>query len=617
MSRRKTENISFFALTAGGALLALGLRDRFGGEVHLPGCHTLGCGHCTSFDSLAEALPARFLAGDTVVCVTAAGIVFRLLAPHLSAKQDDPGVIVIDEEGRHIIPLLGGHAAGANKLAREIADFLGGQAAVTTASDVQGLTAPDEVAMLLNARVADPEAQRQVTGILVNGGNVCIESPADPGINDYGWVAPGGSTEGYDARLLITHLRNSGTPYQFSQVDSQNMYCVPDIPTARLVPRIVVAGIGCKRGATAAEIIEAVTATLDANGIDPLALASLASADLKSDEQGLRQAADELGTRLIFFSAAKLAATGRPGSDFVKRITGSPAVSEPAALMAAGAGSTLVAEKTVHGRVTVALAVSAQESSQMDSREAPRKSSPRPAGKVTVVGTGPGTKDMLTSEAAQAIRDADVVLGYRTYIEQLRNIFPGKDYRPGSMGKEMERCREALDLAAAGHDVVMVSSGDPGVYGMAGPLLELSDGIAVDIIPGITAAQTAASLLGAPLMNDYVTLSLSDLLTPRSEVLRRAGIAAASDLVVCLYNPASKKRRPLFDEVVSLLKEHRPPGTPVGWVRDAGGPGEESQVTTIEKLSQLPTDMRTIIIIGNSQTEVIGGQMVTRRGYRE
>jgi precorrin-3B C17-methyltransferase len=150
---------------------------------------------------------------------------------------------------------------------------------------------------------------------------------------------------------------------------------------------------------------------------------------------------------------------------------------------------------------------------------------------------------------------------------------------------------------------------------MAGPLLEMAGDIPVSIVPGVTAAQIAAARLGAPLMNDYITLSLSDLLTPREEVLSRARLAAASDMVVCLYNPTSKKRRPLFEEVCAILAGARPPQTPAGWVRSAGGPDEEVNLTTLGQLAGEDIDMRSIIIVGNSHTEIVGGKMVTRRGY--
>jgi cobalt-precorrin 5A hydrolase/precorrin-3B C17-methyltransferase len=584
-------NISFFSLTAGGSLLALKLRDRFGGTVHLPRCQSLDCRHCDPFDSIAKALPERFRAGDTLICVMAAGIAIRVLAPYLRSKRDDPAVIVLDEEGRHVVPLLGGHAAGANRLAGEIAAFLGGEAVITTASDVRGLIAPDEVARRLGLAIDDPMALRRVTALLVDGKTVCIESREDPGVEGYGWVPPGGDTSSYEGRLLISHLKTAPGSR---------------IPAARLIPRTVVAGIGCRRGTPAGEIVDAIETACDRNGVDARAVGMLASIDIKRDETGILEAAATLGTATTFYPAAALAGVGRPGSDFVAGTAGTPAVCEPAALLAAGGGDGLISSKEVFGRVTVALAVRAHD---FDS------SAPSTTGRVFVVGTGAGTGSLLTTAAYAALNEADVIMGYRTYVEQMRTLFPGKEFIAGSMGAEIDRCREALSLAAGGRTVAMVSSGDPGVYGMAGPLLELADGVPVKIVPGVTAAQIAAASLGAPLMNDFITLSLSDLLTPREEVLRRAHLAAASDLAVCLYNPTSRKRRPLFEEVCRILNQERPPATPVGWVREAGSPGETAGITTLAELAQQEIDMRTIVIIGNSRTEIVNGRMVTGRGY--
>lgn len=606
--------ISYFSLTASGSLLALKLSERFGGAARLPRSHSLGCGHCSPFDDLAEALPERFRAGDTVVCVMAAGIVMRLLAPHLTTKQDDPAVIVIDEGGSHVIPLLGGHAAGANKLAREIAVFLDAKPAITTASDVQGLVAPDEVAKLLGAVVADTNKLREVAALLVNGESVCIESAADPGIEDYGWVAPGACRNGYAGRLLVTPFAGDGEMEEAGSI------------TARLIPRVVKAGLGCRRGTASAEIIEAIETACSGAAIDPRSISTLASVTAKQDEAGLAAAARELGAGLLFYSPAELSRLGRPGSDFVAEQVGTPAVSEPAALMAAGNGARLLAGKTAYGPVTVALAMGAASGDQRTSAAASAEPSGNASatglnadevlsGRVMVVGTGAGTAPLLTEEAAACISAADVVIGYRTYIDQMRKIFPAKKFISGSMGKEKERCLEALAMANSGQVVALISSGDPGVYGMAGLILELADGIEVTVAPGVTAAQLAAARLGAPLMNDYITLSLSDLLTPRNEVLRRVEAAAASDMVICLYNPTSRKRQPLFEEACRLLEQHRPAGTIVGWVRDAGGPDEEAALIKLSELSAQDIDMRCIVIVGNSSTEVIKGRMVTRRGY--
>ncbi|MHB0914802.1 MAG: precorrin-3B C(17)-methyltransferase [Thermoleophilia bacterium] len=586
-------NISIFSLTAGGALLALRLRDRFGGTAHLPRCHSLGCERCSPFDAIADILPQRFAAGDTVVCVMAAGIVFRLLGPHLKQKHDDPAVIVIDEDGNYVVPLLGGHAAGANRLAAAIADYLGGEAVLTTSSDVQGLTAPDEVARMLGARVADVLELRRVTSLLVNGDEVCIESEQEPCISGYRWIGGGADAEGCRGRLVISHA--AGAPEG-------------DLPTVKLVPQRVAAGVGCKRDTPAAEIIAAVEAACADAGIDPLAIGALASVGLKEDEPGLRQAAAAFASRLVFFPAEELDALDREGSDFVRQQTGTAAVSEPAALLAAGPEALLLAGKAPRGKVTTALALAPRSLTLPDDDE---------PGSIAVVGIGAGSRQSLTREAAAALRKATTVIGYRTYIEQVREIYPDKEFIAGAMGAELDRCREALELARAGGKVALVSSGDAGIYGMAGPLLEMAGETPVTVVPGVTAAQLAAASLGAPLMNDYITISLSDLLTPREEVLRRMEAAARSDMVICLYNPTSRKRRPLFEAACSIIAEHRPGATVVGVVRKAGSADETLAVITLDELALAEVDMRSVVVIGNSMTRVIAGRMVTTRGYEK
>ncbi len=237
---------------------------------------------------------------------------------------------------------------------------------------------------------------------------------------------------------------------------------------------------------------------------------------------------------------------------------------------------------------------------------------------IVAVGIGPGDEALLTGEAVDALADAEVVVGYAPYVELISGLLPvGAQVETSGMRQEVERCRLALDLHRAGKRVVVVSSGDAGIYGMAGLLMELDAEAEVEVVPGITACQASAARLGAPLMNDFAVLSLSDLLTPRAEVLRRVRAVAAADLVACLYNPTSRRRRPLFEEVVALFLAERAPQTPVGWVRNAYREDEEVHLTNLGSLAAEPIDMWTTVVIGSSRTEVMGGRMVTRRGYAD
>lgn len=241
-------------------------------------------------------------------------------------------------------------------------------------------------------------------------------------------------------------------------------------------------------------------------------------------------------------------------------------------------------------------------------------------GRLHVVGFGPGGKDDMTFRAARVIEGADVVTGYTTYVNLLKPIFPDKVYKATGMMKEVERCRMAIEDAMSGKDVAMVSSGDSGIYGMAGIIYQLADemnaDIEIDTVPGITAASSAASILGAPLMHDLAIISLSDLMTPLDLIMKRVEMAAEGDFITCLYNPKSKTRTTYLSQACEILSKHRSPDTPVGIVRDAGRPDQWSKITTLRDLDPDDVDMFCIVIIGNTKTYVSNGRMITPRGYR-
>ncbi|MDR0509276.1 MAG: precorrin-3B C(17)-methyltransferase [Candidatus Methanoplasma sp.] len=241
-------------------------------------------------------------------------------------------------------------------------------------------------------------------------------------------------------------------------------------------------------------------------------------------------------------------------------------------------------------------------------------------GKLTVVGFGPGSKEDMTFRAADAIEKADIVTGYTTYIDIIREFFPGKTYKSTGMMREVERCRMAVEDAVSGKTVAMVSSGDSGIYGMAGIIFQIAEemnaDIEIDTVPGITAASSAASLLGAPLMHDLALISLSDLMTPLDLIMKRVDCAGISDMVIAFYNPKSKKRTDHLEQAVSILLDHRSGDTPVGIARNIGRADEEVTITTLNGIDYDQIDMFCTVVVGNSQTYVSNGRMITPRGYR-
>lgn len=238
---------------------------------------------------------------------------------------------------------------------------------------------------------------------------------------------------------------------------------------------------------------------------------------------------------------------------------------------------------------------------------------------IKVVGIGPGNPEEITPRARAAIEGADLVVGYNTYIDLIEPHFPGKTFVRSGMTREVERCRLVLEKAEAGASVALISSGDSGIYGMAGIMLEVAgqagSTVPVEIIPGITAAGAAASVLGAPLMHDFAVISLSDLLTPLELIYHRVEQAVKGDFILCLYNPKSKKRTQAIRRVQEIAGTHQRGDTPVGIVRNACRENESVRITDLAHMLEEEIDMFSVVIIGNSTTYVEGGKMITPRGY--
>lgn len=239
--------------------------------------------------------------------------------------------------------------------------------------------------------------------------------------------------------------------------------------------------------------------------------------------------------------------------------------------------------------------------------------------RIYVVGLGPGGVDQITPKALNALEASDVIAGYTVYIDLIKDLFPGKTLLSTPMTGEIDRCQLVIEKALKGHTVAIVSSGDAGVYGMAGIMLEMAQdypSLEIEVVAGITAACSGAALLGAPLTHDFAVISLSDLLTPWEKIELRLAVAAQADFVICLYNPSSRKRRDYLAKACDIILKYQSPFLPAGIIRNIGRPGEEYEIITLEKLRSKEVDMFTTIIIGNSQTKIINQKMVTPRGYR-
>jgi cobalt-precorrin 5A hydrolase/precorrin-3B C17-methyltransferase len=541
----------------------------------------------------ATALPAAFQGAGAVVAFLAVGAAVRLLAPLLGSKHGDPGVVCVDEALRFAVPVVGAHAGGANDLARRVATVLGAEPVITTASDAAGAVALDDFGAGLGF-VIEPGSDLAAVGTaILSGQRVTLSTDAT-------WPLPP-----LPPNVVTTAEPEPGVP---AVVVSDRRTPARPAPTVVYRPPSLVVGLGASRGVPAAEITALIGQALDTADLSPRSVRAAATVDLKQDEAGLLAAVRDRGWPLTLFAATDLAGVPVPNpSAAVQTAVGTPSVAEAAALLAASPGpSHLAVPKLTSPHATVAVA-----------RVAPK-------GRLAIVGIGPGARDLLTPRAVAELRRARVVVGLDQYLDQVKDLLrPGTTLRSSGLGQEQERAAAAVAEAAQGHAVALIGSGDAGVYAMGSPALEnmatpAAADVAIDVagVPGVTAALAAAAVLGAPLGHDHAVISLSDLHTPWQVIERRVTAAAGADLVVCFYNPASRERDWQLRKALAILAAQRPPGTPVGWVRDATRDGQSAGTATLAGFDPATADMRTLVIVGSSRTRLVKGRMVTPRDYR-
>jgi cobalt-precorrin 5A hydrolase/precorrin-3B C17-methyltransferase len=526
-----------------------------------------------------EALRRAWEECEAIVLFLATGAAVRLVAPLLQDKRTDPGVVTVDDAGRFAVALAGGHDGGANRLAERVAESLGATPVVTTASDGLGVPALDSLGDDLGFEIEDGSDLAAVGAALVSGEPVRL-------VSDGRWpLGP-----------LPENVIASGDLSPPLIVVSDR---IMDAPRPALVyrPPSLVAGVGCSRGASADEILALLRSSLEGAGLSAKSVAALASIDVKRDEAGLLEAAEGLGVPVRFHPAEALSAVEAPNpSSVVREAVGTPSVAEAAVMVS---GADLVAEKRKSAMATVAVG-------RLPVR-----------GRLALVSLGPGEDALIPALARDALAASELVVGLGQYVDRVRHLLrPGTRVLTMPLGDEIQRAVAALEEARGGGAVALVSSGDVGVYAMASPALELSgDDVDVAVVPGVTAAQAAASLLGSPLGHDHCSISLSDLLTPWPVIERRVEAAALGDFVVSLYNPRSTGRDWQLGKVKDMLLAHRPPETPVGVVKDAYRPTQAVTLTDLVSLRPEAVDMMTLVVIGSSQTKVVAGRMVTPRGY--
>ena len=539
-----------------------------------------------------------FAAGVPIVGVCAAGILIRAVAPLLADKMVEPPVISVSDDGAVVVPLLGGHR-GANRIAAEIAQALDAVAAVTTAGDVALGVALDEPPA--GWRLVNRADAKGAMASLLSGGGADVSGDAS-------WLAD--LPKGDGVRLSCTMERQSDLSAQHLQ----------------FAPQRLTLGVGCARNCDPAELADLVAGVLAEANVAPEAIHSVNTITLKADEPAIIELAKSFDVPLRLFEADALEAqTPRLAnpSDVVFAEVGTHGVSEAAALAQAGESGTFLIPKRKTANATCALVVSPAPLVAVGGRA---------RGRLSVVGIGPGQASWRTPEVSRLVSEAEELVGYGLYIDLLGPLAVGKERSDFPLGGEEDRCRYALEQAGKGKNVALVCSGDAGIYAMAALVFELLDrspdqmGVTdaarrVDVVcsPGVSALQGAAARAGAPLGHDFCAISLSDLLTPRDDIVKRLKAAAEGDFVIAFYNPVSMRRRTLLAEARDILLQHRPPETPVMLASSLGRPEEHVRYRRLDELQVDEVDMLTVVLIGSSHSRLAqlgeGPRMYTPRGY--
>ena len=600
-----------------------------------------------------DALPAgtwleqQWPEATAVLAVGACGLITRLIAPLLGDKLQDPAVLALDPGGNFVVPLLGGHAAGAERLSQELAALLDAQAVLSGGCHARGDLSLDafgsdwgwrrgagDWSTLMRRRAAGLPIRwrqeggsplwRQLQAAAALEGSALEEAFLDPG----NALEPGSAAA-------------ESAAAEEAAAEEADLVIGPGLgPGCRWHPPCLWLGMGCERGTDLALLERLVGRGLAAAGLAEAAVAGLASIDRKGDEVALLELARRHGWPLRLFSTAALAAVAVPNpSDRVAAEMGTGSVAEAAALLAAQAPAPWpppptpepgsppserahcerahwLLPKTIerplpHERGAATLAI-AQASGQFGPER----------GELHLIGAGPGALGLLSGEARQALARCTVWVGYGLYLDLLEPLRrPDQLRRDGRLTAELDRCAEALALAQAGLRVALVSSGDSGIYGMAGLALDLwlrltpPERPGFTVHPGLSALQLAAARVGAPLMHDFCTISLSDRLTPWAVIERRLRAAAEGDFVVALYNPRSQGRDWQLGRAQQLLLAGRPAETPVVLARQLGRAGESVRLHRLGDLPLDEVDMLTLVLVGNSASLSREGWMLTPRGY--
>ena len=626
--------IAAIATTPTGANRLGSVCQSFGATLWLPEtCATPGAEIYSG--SLKEQIAQLWPNHRAFIFCLATGAVVRLITPLLQHKSVDPAVVVVDEAGKFVISLCSGHQGGADRLTRLIAAQIGATPVITGAANALGYPGIDVLGVPFGwvrgagdwTEVSATIARHEPVQVLQEVGSTLWQQHLPEGHRfqfESSWrrhTSPEGRRQEAGGKEEEKEYKSEeGSPKARIWISYTQRRFAPkaEMPKVQWHPRVLWVGVGCERGTSKTVIETAISQVFQRNHLAVGAIAGIATIDIKADEVGLVELCADRQWPMRTFPAEQLRSHQVPTpSRVVEQEVGTPSVAEAAALSAVEASQqSLLVPKQIFrlegepGAVTVAVAVAELEYTGRN-------------GQLLLVGTGPGDLGQITPAAQMSITGADVVIGYHLYIDLIKPLLrPGQIIEGLPITQERQRAGRAIELANWGLTVAVISSGDSGIYGMAGLVMEELrtqgwDGQipSVQVFPGITALQAIASRVGTPLMHDFCAISLSNLLTPWPAIEKRLIAAAQADFVTALYNPKSKTRTEQIAKAREIFLQHRHPETPVAIARSVYREDENITLTTLEKMLETPIDMLTVVLIGNQSTGIYHQWMITPRGY--
>jgi cobalt-precorrin 5A hydrolase/precorrin-3B C17-methyltransferase len=535
------------------------------------------------FANFSDTVRELFSSNTPIIGICAAGILIRVLAPLLTDKWREPPVLAVAEDGSAVVPLLGG-LHGVNDLARQVAEVLQVAPAITTTGDIRFRTAL--LAPPAGYHLANPDHAKTFIADILAGASVKLIGKARWLRESQLPIAPNGP-------LTIQITERAVTPTQD---------CLVYHPLTVAIGMCRKPGQERDRATTIDEVLHMLTQA----DLAPASIAGIFALDSAASDPVLPAMAQALSVPTRFFTYPDLTPVLQqhsvPASDYHP-----PSIAAALALAAAGPTSQLLPISSPPDSAPYACAIAL----------APLPIDPHAIGRgrgwLAIVGTGPGSAHWMSPEVKDVLQSATDWVGYKTYLDLAEPLRTGQHRHEFDNREELGRAYMALDLAAAGRAVALVSSGDPGIYAMAAAVLEVMEredkpawrSIEIQVCPGISAMQAAAARVGAPLGHDFCAISLSDILKPWSLIEQRIAAAAQADFVLVFYNPVSKQRTWQLHKAREILLQWRLPDTPVILARNLGRPGQAVTVQRLDQLTPTDADMRTIILVGSSQTRII------------